>query len=441
MATTTNRRVLITGIGPISPLGMTSDAVYDSLVAGRSGVTALTDVQPESFPFCFGGQVTEFKGYIEDFGPLGKEQKKGIRKGLKLMCREIQLAVAAAQRALADAELQPGDLEVERSGVVFGSDYMVTVPTDMFDGFRHCATADGQFNYELWGAEGMSQVTPLWLLKYLPNMPASHIAIYNDLRGPSNSITMREASSNLSLAEAYCTIERGRADVMLAGATGTRLHPLRRIHATTQEQLGNGEVDPARVSRPFDLHRTGLVLGEGAGAVVLEEKGRAELRGAKIYGEIAGYGSSFVAERQGTGHCTQAVVQAIRMALRTADMTPDDVGHVHAHGLSTQRADAAEAQAIHFVFSDCSRRVPVVAAKSHFGNLGAGSGMVEIIASMAAIQRGRLFPVLNYQTPDPDCPVAVVTGKDAGDPGTSVLNINFTPQGQASAVLVTAPVG
>ena len=440
MVKSTDRRVVITGVGPISPLGLAGEQIYDSLVAGRSGVTSLTDIQSSSFPFCFGGQVTDFSGNIDDFGPLEREQKKGIRKGLKLMCREIQMAVASAARALTDAEMKPGDLDVERSGVVFGSDYMVTVPSDLVDGFRRCADADQQFNYDAWGGEGMSQITPLWLLKYLPNMPASHIAIYNDLRGPSNSITMREASSNLSLAEAFCTIERGSADVMLAGATGTRLHALRRIHASTQEQLGNNGLDPACVSRPFDLHRTGLVLGEGAGAVVLEERGRAESRNAKIYGEIVGYGSSFVAESQGSGCCSQAVIQAIKMALDMAGMAPVEIGHVHAHGLSTQQADLEEAQAIHAVFSECSSALPVVAAKSHFGNLGAGSGVVEIIASLMAFQQGRLFPVLNYETPDPACPVAVVTNEDTGDPGKSMLNINFTPQGQASVLLIKAPV-
>ena len=124
---------------------------------------------------------------------------------------------------------------------------MVSVPEDLADAFRQCSTDHQQFDYSSWGEKGIAQVTPLWLLKYLPNMPASHIAIYNDLRGPSNSITMREASANLSIAEAYCTIKRGSADVMLAGATGTRLHALRRIHATTQEQIGNGQADPTHV--------------------------------------------------------------------------------------------------------------------------------------------------------------------------------------------------
>ena len=284
----------------------------------------------------------------------------------------------------------------------------------------------------------MSQVTPLWLLKYLPNMPASHIAIYNDLRGPSNSITMREASSNLSVAEAYCTIQRGAADVMLAGATGTRLHAMRRIHITTQEQLGNGYADPTRVSRPFDLNRTGLVLGEGAGAVILEERERAAARGANIYGEVVGYGSSFVPPRDSSGNIAQALQQAIEMACRSSDMKPEEIGHIHAHGLSTHSSDREEAQGIQAVFGEDNSTPPVVAAKSHFGNLGAGSGTVELIASLAAIRQQKLFPVLNYETPDPACALSIVSHDDVVDAGTSVLNLNFTPQGQASALLVKA---
>ena len=438
MTALTNRRVVITGVGPISPLGFTADSIYDALCHGKSGISVFSDVAPEAFPYCFGGQITDFSGHIDDFGPLEGSQKKAIRKGLKLMCREIQMAVAAAQRALADAAIQAGDLDAERSGVTFGSDYMVTVPEDLTDAFRQCRDHQEQFDYSLWGKEGMSQVTPLWLLKYLPNMPASHIAIYNDLRGPSNSITMREASSNLSVAEAYCTIQRGAADVMLAGATGTRLHAMRRIHITTQEQLGNGYADPTRVSRPFDLNRTGLVLGEGAGAVILEERERAAARGANIYGEVVGYGSSFVPPRDSSGNIAQALQQAIEMACRSSDMKPEEIGHIHAHGLSTHSSDREEAQGIQAVFGEDNSTPPVVAAKSHFGNLGAGSGTVELIASLAAIRQQKLFPVLNYETPDPACALSIVSHDDVVDAGTSVLNLNFTPQGQASALLVKA---
>ena len=430
-----DRRVVITGVGIVSPLGSSPQTLFASLQSGRSGVVTLDDLSPQSFPSCYGSVAAEFTGDIDDFGELERGKKKAIRKGLKVMCREIQMGVAAAQFALADASIQPGTYAPTESGVIFGSDYMVSEPEEFIQGIRCCFSDDNSFDYDRWGEEGMSKITPLWLLKYLPNMPASHIAIYNDLQGPSNSITLRDASSNLSLAEAYCTLSRGRAEMLVAGATGTRIQPMRRVHVATQEQVAINGVDPARSSRPFDRHRSGMVMGEGAGAIVLEDLRRAESRGANIYAEIVGYGSSSVCDPNGVGRCANAVENAIVMALNTAKLKAKDIGHVHAHGLSTRTADAQEAQAIGRSLGHRSDPVPVVAAKSHFGNLGAGSGAVELIASLVAINDGRLFPILNYETPDPDCPINVIKPGDQVHAGNSVLNINFTPQGQASALV------
>ena len=230
MASTASRRVVITGMGLISPLGNSREAVWESLAAGRSGVGPLQCLPSQSLPMHCAGEARDFTGDIADFGPLEKEQVRTIRKGLKVMCREIQMGVAAAQLALQDAGLKPGSYDVDRTGAVYGSDYIMTAPEEFAEGVRNCLTPDEQFDFTRWATEGMPKVTPLWLLKYLPNMPASHVAIYNDLRGPNNSITLREASSNLAVAEAYCTIVRGHADIMIAGATGTRLHPLRTVH-------------------------------------------------------------------------------------------------------------------------------------------------------------------------------------------------------------------
>ena len=157
------------------------------------------------------------------------------------------------------------------------------------------ACPNGEFDFTRWGNVGLQQVEPLWLLKYLPNMPASHVAIYNDFRGPSNSITLREASSNLSVAESVTTIRRGAADAVLAGSTGSRVHPLRTLHCSMQEQLAEKGQQPETASRPFDSGRTGMVIGEGAGVLILEELECALARGATIHGEIVGYGSSTVA--------------------------------------------------------------------------------------------------------------------------------------------------
>ncbi|MHC4177682.1 MAG: beta-ketoacyl synthase N-terminal-like domain-containing protein, partial [Planctomycetota bacterium] len=253
--------------------------------------------------------------------------------------------------------------------------------------------------------------------------------------GPNNSLTLREAAGNAAVAEAQQIILRGSADVMLAGATGTRAHPMKMLHAAQQEELAGGNGDPTRACRPFDRDRTGMVLGEGAGTILLEELAAAEARGASIYAEVvagastSAIGSNLLARRE------QAMASALRAVLRNAGAGADDVGHLHAHGLSTRSADAEEAQAINEVFGGRARPLPLIAAKSYFGNLGAGSGMVELVASLLALRHDRLFATLNYETPDPECPVAAVVD-DQQRAGSSFVSLSVTPQGQASALMV-----
>jgi 3-oxoacyl-[acyl-carrier-protein] synthase II len=267
-------------------------------------------------------------------------------------------------------------------------------------------------------------------------MPASHVAIYNDLRGPNNSLTLREASANAAVGEAFRTIVRGSAEFMLAGATGTRIHPLKMVHSLTQEEVAADGVDPARASRPFDLNRGGMVLGEGAGAMVLEELQSAQARGANIYAEVLATATSSVAAKNGVARRETAIKNALTATLRSADFPIEDVGHINAHGLSTRSCDEEESRAIHAIFGERAARLPVTAAKSYFGNLGAGGGMVETIASVLALNHKRLFGVLNYETPDPKCDLAV--SRDGTDPGQCFLKVNVTPQGQASALLIRA---
>jgi 3-oxoacyl-[acyl-carrier-protein] synthase II len=264
-------------------------------------------------------------------------------------------------------------------------------------------------------------------------MPASHVAIYNDLRGPSNSVTVREASSNLSIAEAATTIGRGSADAMIAGATGTRVHCVRTIHVCMQEEVAPGSDTPESDSRPFDRDRRGLVVGEGAGTIVVESIEHASARNAKLYGEILGYGSSCVMDTSGRPNYERAVDNVIGQALAVAELKPDDIGHVHAHGLGTRACDIAEARAISRWFG---RKTPVTTLKSYTGNLGAGGGLVELIASLLALREQHLFPILNLDNPDPACEIHAI--REACNPGKSVLNLNVTPQGQASALVVQA---
>ncbi len=369
-----NRRVVITGLGVISPLGNLPSALWAALSAGRSGVGATTLLPPSGQPLKFAAEAREFTGEIEDFGPLEKERKKAIKKGLKVMCRETRMAVAAAQLALADAGLAESPPDPEMSGVVLGSDYMLTMPEDYEGGMKKCAPG-GAFDFERWGKEGLGEMAPLWMLKYLPNMPASHIAIFNDLRGPNNSLTMREAAGNLAIGEAFRTIQRGHASLMVAGATGTRILPMQAIHALQTEQMAADNGDPTKASRPFDKNRTGMVAGEGAGMVVLEELQSARSRGATIYAEVIGLGSANVADTMLHGKCDVALERAMKAALRDAGRAPSDVSHINAHGLSTTDRDADEARAIREVFGAIADKLPVTAPKSYFGNLARAAAL------------------------------------------------------------------
>ena len=430
-----DRRVVITGMGLISPLGNSTADLWDSLTSGRSGVDLLNLIPREHFPSDIGGECSAFTGGVEDFGDLEKTLKRSVKKSLKLMCREIQMGVAASQLCLADAGLAPGQYEPSRIGTMFGSDYIITSPGEFRVGVKNCLDDAAGFDFDQWAESGLPNVEPTWLLKYLPNMPASHVAILNNLQGPSNSLTVREASSNLAVSEALTIIRRGSADAMVVGATGSRINPLRTVHITLQEELAdrhgspaNGE--PQKASRPFDLHRSGMVLGEGAAALVMESLESATNRGATIHAEVIGYGSSSVANTQGVADYQTAISNVIHGTLETSGKSAADIGHVHAHGLSGIRIDREEAAAINATLKDA----PVTAAKSYMGNLGAGSGMVEIISSVMAMKKDQLFPVLNYGTPDPQCPIPVVT--ETASPGNSFINLNVTPQGQASAVMI-----
>jgi 3-oxoacyl-[acyl-carrier-protein] synthase II len=430
-----SRRVVVTGLGVICPLGSTRDAFWQALVAGASGVGPITMFPTQNLPVKFAAEAKQFANDdISNFGELDKLIQRNIRKGLKTICREAQMGIAAAQLAMQHAGLKVGGLDPERTGAVFGSDYMITLPEEFVDACRNCVGPAGKFEFARWAQNGLPKLNPLWLLKYLPNMPAAHLSMYNDLRGPNNSITEREASANLAIGEAARIIARGHADCMIAGATGTWVHPYKTLQATVQFEVAK-EGEPSQASRPFDRHRSGMVLGEGAAALVLEESSLAEARGVTIYGEVIGSAGSQVSDRHCVARGEVALANVLAGAMRDAGLKPTDVGHIHAHGESTRGGDAAEAQAIHRVFGDRATTVPVVAAKSHFGNLGAGSGAVELIASLLAFQHGELFPVLNYETPDPACKLNVARQRGT-PPGDVFLNANVTAQGQASCLAV-----
>lgn len=425
-------KIVITGLGVISPLGITLSEFQESLEQGRSGVSTL-GAPYQHLPTRVAGQATAFTGDIEQFGDLEKTLKRAIKKGLKLMCREIQMGVAAAQLATDHSGvLTPEALDRQRVGVLFGCDYILSVPEEFTAGVRSCLDDEGRFDFDRWAEKGLPKVDPLWLLKYLPNMPACHFAIYHDLRGPNNSLTVREASSNLAIAEAHCTLARGSADAIVVGGTGCRVHTSRSVHTTLQEAITTGEQGPEHACRPFDTNRDGMVLGEGAGAVIMETQDNARQRGAKPLASVIAGASSTVADSRGVANFRQAFENVIRSVLDQSGMSADQIGHVNAHGLSSMTCDQHEAEAI---AATLGNTVPVFAPKSFMGNLGAGGGMVEAIASIMAMESGELYPTRNCPNPDPACDINIVTEKGTAA-GDCFINLNVTPQGQASAVLI-----
>ena len=437
-----SQRVVITGLGVVCPIGRELDALWSNLDSLKSGVSLLDCLPQDGLDLRFGGQSKCFTGAIENFGPLEKSLQRAIKKNQKVMCREIEMGVAACQMALNHCGLaDPAARNPERTGIVYGSDYILTRPEEFADGVAACFDSDKKFQISRWPTEGRVKVNPLWLLKYLPNMPASHVAIYNDLRGPSNSVTIREASSSASITEAVATIRRGIADVMLAGATGSKLEPLKALHFTIADSMAKDRSDPSAMSRPFSSDRDGSVLGEGAGALVLESLEHAVARGAKIWGEIVGGVGSAVGptfkgkSRDFVRIATANVLSGLMHKGRERGLRFQPNGwHIHACGKSEIEGDHSEAAGISDALD--GEKVSVTAAKSYFGNLGAGSAAVEIVASCLAMDQQRLFPVLNCSSPDPKCSIQVAT--EAGDrqPGNAFVSLSYSAQGQASGVLV-----
>lgn len=417
------QEIVITGIGVVSPIGIGKEAFWTSLSEGRSGVRRLGLFDGSDLPVPVGADVADFdpKQYVRP------------RKSLKVMSRDIQLGFAAADLACADARLREQPVDPERLGVVFGADLINCELSELVNAYRGCIV-DGKFDFSRWGEQAMAEMYPLWMLKYLPNMPACHIGIAQDARGPNNSLTLGDVSSLSAVAEAMRVLERGHVDAMIAGGTGSRIHPASWIRSRLFG-LSRRSDDPATASRPFDADRDGTINGEGAGAFLLETRQHAEARGATILAQILGFASTFEPCRNGEALRGQGIRRAIIGALRDAGVQAGEVGHVNANGSSTVLDDQIEAQAIHDTLAD----VPVTAPKSFFGNLGAGTGAVEMAASVLALQQRCVPQTLNYQKPDPNCPVNVIHRQSMTIDRPTALVLNHTGLGQATAMLVAAP--
>lgn len=429
------RRVVITGVGVVSPIGRTAAEFRSALSAGRCAIRKESgSAEEQPIGVTFTGRC-EFSGTIDEFGECAPETRKRLRKSLKLMNRETQLGVAAGQQALADSGLSSAVPDPLRTGVCFGAGNVSVMPEDFVEGIEACQGVAG-FEFRRWGECGIPQVEPLWILKCLPNMPACHLAICNDLQGPNNSITQREAAANLALAEAAQLILDDEADVMLTGGTGTLLEPFNRLHAIFEGNAAPSG-NPEGPVGPFDRRGGSLVIAEGAAALVLEERAHALRRGVPIYGEVTGFGSSCVVSSHRSPDLHRAAINAMRSTLRMSGADKDSVGHVHAHGHGARSSDTAEALAIRAVFKHHADRLPVTAVRSYMGNSGAGGGAIELVASLLALRQGTLFRIVNCDEPDDGCPIhpVITDGVPAGD---SFINLNLHPQGLASCVMIRA---
>jgi len=418
------REVVITGLGIVAPIGVGREAVWDAISARRSGVRRQPELEAA-------GWIAPFGATIDDFDPKALIEP---RKSIKVMARDIQIASAAAELAWQDAGLPQATLDPERFGVVGAAGIMYCDLEELRLPFVEWIKQE-DFDIHRWSREAMGELYPLWMLKYLPNMPACHIGIRYDARGPNNTIAEGDVSSLLAVSEAADVIRRDHADLMIVGGTGSRINLSDVMwHRGARLASLNGRVDPAEVCRPFDAERSGMVYGEGAAEIVLESREHAERRGARIIASVAGAAArneSSAVNQQPSG---DAIRRAILAALSLAGVEPDEIGHVNAHGLSTREDDPIEAQAIRQALGE----VPVTAIKSYFGNLGQGSGMVELAVSLMGLEQGVIPPTLNYATPDPECPVKVVTDLVATEKPTFV-KLSHNATGQAAAVVVTAP--
>jgi 3-oxoacyl-[acyl-carrier-protein] synthase II len=413
--------IVITGTGVISPIGIGQEAFWDSLCNGRSGVRRLNLFSdPDLIPF--GGEVTDF------------EPKKLVRqrKSLKVMSRDIQFGFAAADFACRDARHDQQPMDPERFGVLFGDDMIPCELYELAPAFRDCIV-DGQFDFNRWGHAAMTDIFPLWMLKYLPNMPACHIGIFQDARGPNNTLTLGDVSSLSAAAEAVRVLQRGAADAMIVGGAGSKIQPTMLFRGGAFELSHRGD-DPPSASRPFDATRDGMVNGEGAAAFMFETGEHAQARNSAIYARVLGFSAAF--EPMGDDRILHGISirRAMQGALHDAGITPADVGCLVAHGISTIRDDQREAAAIRDVLGD----VAVTAPKSYYGHLGAASGAVDMLAAVLMLKHGVVPPTLNYHTPDPLCPIRVVHGQTQPLEKPIVMILSHTHYGQAVAVILGA---
>jgi 3-oxoacyl-[acyl-carrier-protein] synthase II len=392
--------------------------VWQSLREQRSGVRRREGFAGIDAPWALAAPVDDFEG--KDFVQP--------RKSLKVMCQQIQMGYAAASLALADAALTAGSAPPQRVGTVFGGEAFYANPADLTDVFRQVVTLGN--DTRAWGEVAMREIEPLWMLKYLPNMVASHVSILLDAQGPSNTIVLGDNSSLPAIIEGVELLRRSWADVVVVGATGSQLVPTAVVYRD-RTRLCPGHGEPAQAVRPFDARRQGTVCGEGAAALVIETRAHAVARGARIQAEILAGDRAFAPS---PAQLPARLARSIQDTLQQAGVAAADVGHINANGTGVVDEDRLEAEGLAQILPNC----PVFAPKSYFGNLGPATGACELICSLLALQHRELPATLNYQVADPACPVHVAShSQPLRQP--LALAVNQNPTGQIATLLIHGP--
>lgn len=413
-----HERIVITGMGAITPLGLNVEDTWQGMSAGRSGVDYITQFDASNFP-------TSFAAEVKNFDPMEYLPRKEARR----MARATQFSLAASMQAMADAGLERfAELAAEnglaqRSGVLFGTSY---------GGFSAAEQAIRDYH-----DRGLSRVNPFALAASLPNMVTSHVCLHYNIQGYTSTICTACASGAQAIGEAAEVIRRGKTDIMLAGGVEGMITEVVLAGFTAMRAISTRNDDPASACRPFDAERDGFVLGEGCAIFVLERLPRALERSARIYAEVLGYASSadtyHVAQPDPQGTYAQL---AMRWALEDAGVTLDEVDYINAHAPGTPLGDAAETVAIKGLFGERAYDIPISSTKSMIGHALGGAGAIEALACIQTIRTGIIHPTINYHTPDPVCDLDYVPNVARQSDVRVALSNSFGLGGQNACLVV-----
>jgi 3-oxoacyl-[acyl-carrier-protein] synthase II len=425
------RRVVITGMGVVTPLGHTVAELFASQIEGRTAVGPITRFDAHTFPTTFASEV---KGF--ELGHFLRDVGRYYNCGLN-----TQFALAAAKQAVEDANLLDANKgDRSRMGVYLGSGEGSDEFPALVRGLAHASPKEGSGHVN--GGEFV-RVMLQWMNgpregEQEMYTPAGHVAGEFALEGPNQACQTACAASSQAIGEALDIIRGGEADVMVAGGSHSMIHPLGVSGFNRLTALSQRNDSPRTASRPFDLHRDGFVIGEGAGLVVLEELEHAKKRGANIYAELTGYGTTADAFRMTDPHPQgRGAIRAMNDALADASIKPADIGYINAHGTSTQANDSTETAAIKSAFGDYAKRVPISSSKSMLGHLIAAAGVVELVISVMALRKGVVPPTINFQTPDPECDLDYVPNSAREVRFRHVLSNSFGFGGQNIALVAS----